>query len=254
MENKKQYSQKEISQILNKASELQAQRDFSGDHEGLNKEDLLHIAQEVGIDEEVLNQALELYTLPELASRFSWLKGTSNIQDISVVDGEITEDKWEEIVQEIRRITGGIGETGKTGSSFEWEQRLKEIGYTHISITPKDGSTRIQFVKSWKGLKFLVNFFSFLVPFMVTAISLDGAALNEILSFMTATVGGLTGIGFARIFLKSHYESQKKNMQNMFKGIASRMGNNTNQPRISIDDEEDTVNLKSSSKPSKTRS
>ncbi|MEX0721732.1 MAG: hypothetical protein WD059_13750 [Balneolaceae bacterium] len=58
MSDPKVYSRSDISKILSKASEIQTRKDLYSDQQGLNKAELLHIAEEVGIDKDVLIQAL----------------------------------------------------------------------------------------------------------------------------------------------------------------------------------------------------
>ena len=140
------FSKEEISQILAKASKIQAQKELYGDQQGLTEDELIHIAEEAGIDKDSLLEAIQLSDMPEPDSRFSRFMASHKIQDVHIAAGEIDEDTWEDVVQEIRRVTGGIGKISKVGKSFEWEQRLKEIGYKHISFTPQDVHTKNQFV------------------------------------------------------------------------------------------------------------
>src|SRR5690554_2551020 len=148
------HNRKEISTILAKASEIQLKHPRE-DETGLTEAELIHIATEAGINKDALQQALVSFENDDAEKKFSWLKGTSKIQKTSTINSDFTEDDWMNIVQEIRRITGGIGKIDKVGASYEWEQRRRDIGYKHISLTPKNGKTKIQYVYNWSGLRII---------------------------------------------------------------------------------------------------
>lgn len=234
------FSKKEISTILAKASEIQTQKDIYGDKEGLSKKELIGIAKEVGVDENSILEALQSIQNPESNAPFNWLRGTSKVQTITTIDRELTSDDWEEIILEIRRVTGGIGKTSEMGKSFEWEQNIKDIGYKHLSLSPKDGKTKIQFVSSWSGVKFIVSFFSFLIPFMITAISQDGSSNTILFSSILAMLGGLTGLGASRVFLKLYFDNQKERANSLISVISTKFKNTSGSSKITI--EEDAYN------------
>ena len=158
------FNKKEISQILRKASEIQTNKELYGDRDGLTSEELINLAAEVGIDETSVLEAIEGRDIEKFNNHFSWWKGTTKIQTIELVDGEISPEIWDDIIREIRRVVGGIGKDMHTRTSFEWEQRMKDIGYRHISLTPQNGKTRIQYVYNWRGIRFISAFFGFIIP------------------------------------------------------------------------------------------
>ena len=212
MEGEYTFDKKEISKILKKASEIQTRKELYGNKEGLTKQELVQLATEVGIDEESLLEAIDAKELPDFDNSFNWLKGTSKVQAIEVIDGEISDQNWDDVIREIRKVTGGIGKDSNNRSSFEWEQRLKEIGYRHISLTPQNGKTRVQYIFNWPGIKFISTFFSFLMAFMITAVSFDGTDVPSAISLLISGFVGIGGIFVGRIFLKSYFERQKKQL------------------------------------------
>lgn len=156
------YSKREISKVLTKASEIQADNDIFDNQEGLTEEELIHVAEEVGISRKALIEAIHFIDQPELdAQSYSLIKGTSRIQNVSTVKREISDEQWGDLVLEIRKVTGGIGKIRQTGKTYEWEQRKSEFGFKHFTFTPKDGQTRIQMVSSWGPFKMLAGFLAF---------------------------------------------------------------------------------------------
>lgn len=239
MDSKRTFSKEEISKIFAKASKIQTQKDLYGDEQGLTQEELLRVAEEVGIDKDSLIEAIHSPDVPELDSEFNWITATSHIQDVQIVNGEITEESWEKVVQDIRRVTGGIGKLNTVGKSFEWEQRLKEIGYKHISLTPENGTTKIQFVSNWKGLKFLSTFLSFLAGAAITGIALDGTNFADIVYFLLPLLGGSIALGIGRFYLKSYFKKQKSIFKNIIHSVASTL-NPKEESQIEIEKREAT--------------
>lgn len=235
MNPKRTYSKEEISKILARASKIQTRKDLYGDSQGLTKEELKHIAEEVGIDKDSLLEAIQTSELPAFDSNFNWITATSKVQDVQLVDGEISEEEWEDVVQEIRRVTGGIGKPNKVGRSFEWEQRLKEVGYKHISLTPQNGSTKIQFVSNWRGLKIISTFLPFILGFALSSIFLDGSTLPEMTRILIALFGASLGLGLGRIYLKNYFEKQKSQFLGIVSAINKRLAPNS-PPEVSIDE------------------
>ena len=213
------FNKKEISEILKKASEIQTQKDLYGDKEGLSKEELIALAKEVGIDQDSLLQAISQKDIPIIENEFSWLKGSASVQDIQLFDGEVNSKNWDQIIREIRRTTGGVGETNVHGNTFEWMQRFKDIGTRHISLTSEHGKTKVQYVYNWKGIKFISGFFSAMFLFAFVFVSLDGSLLPERLALLFAAFSGGAGWYLNRLFLKPQFEKKKKTMQRVMKGL-----------------------------------
>jgi DNA-binding phage protein len=235
----KTYSKKEISKILTKASEIQTAKDLYDDVTGLTKEELMHVAEEVGISHESLVEALSQIDDPDLNKQsYNILKGTSRIQDVSNVKGEITDDQWEDLVLEIRKITGGIGKINKVGNTYEWEQRKSDFGYKHFSFTPKNGQTKIQMVSSWGPFKTLASFLSFFFGFIIALIAFKEINGKQF-ALMVAPFFGLGGFAMSRFFLKSYYQKQKDQLSTLTASISKKIASfgNTSGP-IEIEDED----------------
>lgn len=236
MSNNHIYTQKEISKILSKASEIQQRKDLYGDKDGLTEKELVELAAEVGIDKDSLLEALENVKLPNVTNEFNWLKGTVTVQDIQLMDGEVTDENWDQIIREIRRTTGGVGESSKHGNSFEWMQRFKEIGFRHISFTPEKGKTKVQYAYKWTGLKFMTGFFSFMFAFAIAVLTLENSTLPEALSIpISLAVGGI-GSFLNRLYLKPYFERKKATMYRVMDGIRAELKKQSGS-RIIIEDQ-----------------
>jgi len=238
----------EISAILKKASEIQTQKDLYGDKEGLTEEELVALASEVGIDKDSLLEAITARDDQSFKNTFNWITGTSKVQNITTVSGEINDEIWDEIIREIRKIVGGIGKDSNHRTSYEWEQRLKEIGYRHISLTPIKGKSKIQYVYSWSGIRFMSNLFGFMIPSVFIGGQLEDTGISLIALLSIAALGGLSGVLATRLFLKPYFEKQKRLMQSTIQAISQKLKSISNATILIEEDAyEDVNNLHQSS-------
>lgn len=229
------FSKKEISEILKKASEIQTQKDLYGDKEGLTENELIALANEVGIEKDSLLEAIQQNDVPEFENKFDWVKGTVTVQDVRLVDGEVNKENWDRIIREIRRTTGGIGETNIQGNTFEWMQRFKDIGTRHISLTTEHGKTKVQYVFKWTGLKFISGFFSFMAVFAIVFLSLEDYGIaDRLVALISLGAGGL-GSYLNRLYLKPQFERKKKTMHRVMEGIQKELMKSSS-PAISIEE------------------
>lgn len=239
MNNDNIYSKKEISKILSKATEIQTQKDLYGDKDGLDEKELIALAKEVGIDQNSLLEALEKYDEPDLDKPFQWTKASSKVQQIVTVNGEVNESNWEEVVQEIRKVNGGIGKLHKTGSSFEWEQRMQEIGYKHISFTPQNGKTKIQYVSSWSPLRFLILFMGTFFVSVGVLVFLKGIGLPKNTAILFTPLGAVLGFSTGLLFLKSRFQKEKKRLNKIIDAVSKKVRSiNSSANTINIENED----------------
>lgn len=245
------YSKKEISKILTKASEIQTQKDLYGDRDGLTEQEILDLANEVGIDKASLLEAMHSFDEPELDQNFKWSNITSKIQEVAYVNGEMSPELWDDVIHEIRKVTGGIGKSSQTGKSFEWEQRRREFGYKHISLTPEKGKTKIQYVHNWTSLKIPLLFISGFLGSVFLLVALKGIGFPKTTAAMYAPIGGLVAFTGGLTFLKYHFTKEKRRLKNMINAISRKITSSTS-PTITIEDEEVYSNQKNTSN-SKTK-
>lgn len=237
MPNNHTYSKKEISKILKKASEIQTQKDLYGDRDGLTEQEILELASEVGIDRASLLEAIHIHDKPEFDQKFKWSKVTSKLQEVTYVDKEMSSEQWEDVVQEIRKVTGGIGKSTQIGNSFEWEQRRREFGYKHISLTPKDGKTKIQYVHNWTAMKFPILFIPAFLGSVFMLVALKGIGIPKSSAVMFAPLGGLVAFTGGLTFLKYHYNKEKRRLKNMISAISKKI-TSSGSAKISVEDED----------------
>lgn len=224
MDPNRTFSKEEISKILALASKIQTRKDLNQDQMALSVEDLRHIAAEVGIDRDSLEQAIDRASSAEPDTSFRWFGKSSTILDDMTLSGELAEEAWEDVVQEIRRITGHIGKPGKVGKAFEWEQPETDTGVEkHLSLSPQNGRTRIRYIAQWYALEVItvgVSMFAGagLGIFLFELFQLSGASF-----FILPFLGILSGFGLSRLFMKRYFEKQMRQYAQIIEAIKKRL-------------------------------
>jgi hypothetical protein len=204
---RKLYGDKDIGRIIKRAAELQ-EKAGRGDQTGagVSIAELEQIARDLGIDPSHVRQAAsELSGGEEGSSGFS-LFGQSLIEARRRAKGNMSERDWELMVQEIRRVLGSTGETGKLGQALEWKTGDKELVSYQVTASPREGETELQIVSRRDGVTFLTYFVVGLVGlFGATAIA---APFTNPVDWLAATgaFGGL--MGAARLLVGRWSKSQ----------------------------------------------
>ena len=137
------YTEKEISKILEKAGEKQANQGAQETH-GLTLAELKQIAADVGLDPAlVASVASELDASPARSSWFSQLGVPTKINVERIIPGKVSEDDWPEIVRLLEESLGIIGASGQIGKSLEWTHTSKFVQY-RVSFHPVKDGTKVR--------------------------------------------------------------------------------------------------------------
>ena len=118
LSNDRRYTEKEIQAILKRASELQATRaENPSAADGTTLAQLQQPAAEIGIDADLIAQAAQSLNPGEDAGSSSLLAGGPWKVDFDqIVPGEVTEENWAFVVDEMRAATGRVG-SARNGAS-----------------------------------------------------------------------------------------------------------------------------------------
>lgn len=160
----KEFTQKQIREILAKASEIQhSKKEIDTDQQGLTSEELHEIAAEVGISEEALNTAIK--TVESSSNKpFNWLIGSGELRSSIIIESEITDLQLDRLFPELNAFTGQKGTVEQMGKSYDWEQIENGLETTRrVTVVPKDGKTKIIQHVNWDEFRgaglFLSAFF-----------------------------------------------------------------------------------------------
>ena len=190
------YSDREVGAVLKRATELQEKRRQSLAH-SLSLEEVEQVAAEIGVEREYLRAAVQELDRHPVGQGGLTLTGGPFAADLErVVAGEVTDDLWEEIVLELRRLTGSVGETSQLGQAREWSDG-GEMGQTQVTIRSRGDRTTIRVLKNYQGWAAFVYFMVAFASATATGIALDGKGFSEWVN--VSIVGGAVLSGLAAV-------------------------------------------------------
>ena len=147
----RRYSEGEVEEIVRHAAEEQLAHPTE---EGMSIKTVQQIANDVGISPERVKRAARNLVVREegtpptepRAGAF-WLGSPTVIESEYVVNGEITEAEYDEIVAEVQAALAAEGQVDTLGRSLTWRADKPVLGKrraVQVRVTPRGGKTRIQ--------------------------------------------------------------------------------------------------------------
>lgn len=146
------YGEKEISALLKRAAEIQDEKGVTVTT-GLSLAEVQQLAAEVGIDPQHIEAALaEMDRREEAPQKANIWGGPVSYSQERVIEGDVTEEMWESMVAEIRRAFKDTGEVHQWGQSLEWTHSGKSGDQANVTITPRDGRTKVRIFANYPTL------------------------------------------------------------------------------------------------------
>ncbi len=139
------YGDKEIGQILKRATELQGQEPSAPSSSGLTLQELEEVAVEAGIDPRFLQRAaLELGMSPADSGFWAKVVGDELMLELeTTVPGELNQDGFERVASVIQIGTKEHGHPSLLGHSLTWQAETTSKT-SQITVTSRDGKTHIR--------------------------------------------------------------------------------------------------------------
>jgi hypothetical protein len=244
------YTEREISAILKRAGEMQADQGISETY-GLSLHDLQQIAAEVGLDARlVAAAAVELDGLGKSKREFQPFGAPTTLHVERVVQGEVSEDQWMAMTQEMSRAFGVIGTSGQVGRTLEWTHSSRKV-QLQVAVTPHEGQTKIRITGDFRRMALI-----FFLPWLFAGTTWGFALSAASGATMAGAASIALAIGMVVYMLSmlgfSAYARHKKNRANdllrrLEDMIASRVAADSDstavppaleaeQPRLSLDE------------------
>ncbi|NNF57141.1 MAG: hypothetical protein HKN04_02770 [Rhodothermaceae bacterium] len=213
------YSEKELGALIQRATELQEAAEGTHDTH-LSLEDIEHIATELDLDPAHLRKAaLELESRVDTERGPTLWGGPFAVEQARVADGPLTDEQWEQVVQALRRFTGGTGETSTIGPAREWSRGFGDgsitIVRTGVTLRPQDDQTTIQVRHQYGGVMFVAYVLAFFGGAGVAGMTLDGGGLADLLNVTIAGASGVGGLGVVRASVSLWAARQQKRLQRL---------------------------------------
>ncbi|MEO1022184.1 MAG: hypothetical protein AAFW89_06525 [Bacteroidota bacterium] len=253
------YTEKEISKIIKRAGELQA-AESSKTTIGLTLEEIQHIAQDVGLEPDIVAEvASQMDHEPEQEERsiFSPLLISTQLDMEEIIPLQLTEEEWPEVVSLMERVAGKTGASSKVGRMMEWISDSKHTLYK-LSLFSGDDQSKVVIQANFNQLAL-----AWTLPIVINVAV--WALLLGMLNFgmMGIPIGlsiTLASYLVVRSGINSFVQKKKKSIRLMFRKLSSLVAGgqqsaskkeNTIQPSLTIPPEEPEHNT--GSKPERNR-
>ena len=220
----RRYSDTETGALVRRAAEIQASQPTNA----LSLGGVQQIAAEVGIPPENVEQAAAaLERRSDKPAKGGIFGLESNIALERVVDGEITPEGYEPMLEEIRHRLNEVGRINETlGRSLSWnslsfQNSMEGTGrLVHVMISPKNGKTSIKITESAGAPATILTISAAMVSFMgsMGAISSFGDAGLLVAAAVTAGAYTVARTGF-RMFVRRRFKKLRGLMDEL-EGLA----------------------------------
>ncbi len=206
------FSEKEVGRILKRATELQ-EDEGPAVTMGLSLSEVEQIATEMGVDPRYVAAAVaEVEQDGGDDEQFYWLGAPVFYEMERVVEGEVSVEQWEEMVDAIRRSFNTVGVSGQVGRRLEWthNSRRRQIQVRAIS---REGKTRLRIYSRFPKMAAIL----FAIPL---ALSVQAVVLlMERLVFPGAAslLIGILGVMFLllRLVFDQYVKKKKRNARRL---------------------------------------
>ena len=146
----RRFNEKEVADIIKRASELQQLESTAESTTGMSLAELEQVAREAGLDPELVRRAAtDLDTRVSDQQPSAFIGAPTNLVLERTIDGEVPVDEYETIVLEIQRELGGVGQASTLGRSLVWTmqgagRRRASTRTVQVTVTPRNGRTTIR--------------------------------------------------------------------------------------------------------------
>jgi hypothetical protein len=146
----RRFNEKEVADIIKRASELQQLETTSESTTGMSLAELEQVAREAGLDPTLVRRAAtDLDTRVSDRQPSAFLGAPTTLALERTIDGELPIDEYETVVLEIQRELGGVGSASTLGRTLVWtmhgaEHRRASTRTVQVTVTPRNGRTTIR--------------------------------------------------------------------------------------------------------------
>jgi hypothetical protein len=211
------YSEKQAGAILRRAVERSAAAGAEGSS-GISLAEMERIAAEIGIEPQHVRAAVA-----DVSRRST--TGTPGVIDLEqIVPAELSEEAWDSILAELRRVFGTAGTASAAGRAREWD-----IPNVHASLVSRNGTTRVHLMENHSAEVTLAwvmwMFVSLFVAFLAVVIGakkggVDQALINALIT-SAVSAAGFVGI---RVSTRNWQHRQQERMERLLQRVTGLIG------------------------------
>ena len=216
------YNEQEVSLILRRAAEMQADQPGAA---GTSLADLEDIALEAGLDPALVRRAAsDLTTASPIVAPSRFLGAARRLHVERVIDGELSEDDLEALVGEVRRSFGEPGIVSTLGRTVTWSPTPSQSArQLFVTVFTRGGQTTI---RAEENLNLLAGgLFGGLMGVLggmlsAPVVALAGPVFHAVLPVVGA-VGALVGGSYA--LARSAYGSVSRQREQELRTLIERL-------------------------------
>lgn len=194
---------------MRQAAENQSRTGLSSSGEGFSEEELHAAARELGIDSASVDAAIEAMDEPGESGKIGFWGGPYTLDEEIVANGTMTDEKWEEILADIRKTFGEAGTISRRGSTYEWVGTGGGVYPNTVTVRESGGSVRVRVDSNMSGLGFL-GYLIALLPMFITVgvlakLKLDspyGLVIGSVMALVYFLLARAWAVGFSKKCVK----------------------------------------------------
>ena len=219
------YNDETAGQVLRRAAELQHESHVpahAGD--GLSATELEQIANEAGIDPAFVRQAIvEAQVSSPETDRSRFLGEVKTLESIEVLEGEVSPDSMDQMVEEVQRAFADGGTVTRTGRSATWSASRtlasSRLSSLVVAITARDGQTEVRITERLDNLSTAL-FVGLGFGGSAVGVAISGAVgmgeFGNPLVFAAMAVTAVTGfVGAARTLYTRSARKRRRELQRL---------------------------------------
>lgn len=140
----RRFSEQEFALILRRATEMKDHPDAPVHaRHGLTLDEMKAIAQDVGIDPSLVERAVVSLGAAGSSRTQAILGGPTRLVLEHATSGTLDPERYANVVDAVRRVTGQHGETLEELGGLVWKNR-GDLNQVHVVVRPEGDRTRIQ--------------------------------------------------------------------------------------------------------------
>jgi hypothetical protein len=208
------YTDRELSQILKRAAELQEGLAPESPRRGFTLTEIERVAAEAGIDARYVAEAAALVDMEQDDDEERGVLGAASVvRTERVVGGELSREDLALLVRIIRKATRKTGESVDVFDAVEW-RHSDATESLHVAVTPHGGRTRFDVVAKRKD-RMVVLMTSELAALAAALVVADLGDMGVAGHFVTLCAGSAGGLVAARAWWRSLTESWREGIADL---------------------------------------
>ena len=206
---RKLFSEKEVGRILKRATELH-EAEGPTDATGLTLDEVRQIATEMGVDPRYVAAAVaEVAGDGGEEERFYWLGGPVSYEMERVVEGDVSEEQWVEMVEAMRRSYNLVGVSSKVGRMLEWthNRRGRQV---QVRVVSREGKTRIRLYSRYPKAAAVTFAVPLALSYMISSLFVTAMGRFDPSGFTSLVIGLMGAVFLVMRFVFGRMVGEKK--------------------------------------------